>query len=246
MKRLTTTAKLTILTILLACTVLVQLAAPTPRTHWLFDGRIPFLTPTTLSAQGYSTGQYLVPPGACGGVASGNATGTNGLTTAGTSATPVFQIQTSVTGTNTHTYVCDITPPSRVTGGTTGAVITGADFLYGVQTTNLGTQAVVLASGTMNSVIVFGQIALPAAAATETPSTVAPTRADSGSLVLTPAAASFNVAQTTAGAFFRQTFTPGAVITTAPGTKYLLTVPLLNTATSATVTQTAGAIVYTR
>lgn len=245
MNRLTNLSKLLILTILLFLLAMINLSPGPERTHWLFNGRLPFLTPTTLSAQGYSTGQYLVPPGACGGVASGNATGTNGLTVAGTSNTPVFQVQTSVTGNNTHNYLCDITPPTRIVG-TTGATITGVDFLYGIQQASIATQVGVMASGTLNGVIVFGQIALPTPVASQTPSTVAPTRADSGTMVMTPVVGSMNVTVTTAGGFYRQNFTPGAVIATTTATKYLLTVPLLNANTTATTTQTAGAIVYTQ
>ena len=198
----------------------------------------------TLRAQGYSTGSYNVPAGACGSSVSANASGTNGLTVAGASNTPVDQASTSATGTNTHTFVCDITPPSRLQG-TTGLAITGATFYYGVQTTGLGTQVATLASGTMNSSVVFGKVLFPTAGATETPSTVTPARADSGTLAMTPAVASFNVATTTAGAFYSVTFTPATPITVAGLTKYLLTVSLLNTATSATITNTPGVVVTT-
>jgi hypothetical protein len=200
--------------------------------------------PRAVHAQGYSTGSYFVPFTGCGQSVSGNGTGTQGFTTAGASATPVDQASTSASGTNTHTFVCDITPTSRVVSGN-GTSIVDVVFFYGVQTTGLGTQVATLASGTMNSSIVFSKILMPTAGASETPSTVTPVRADSGSLTITPAVASFNVATTTAGGFYSVTFTPATAIVTAALTKYFLTVSLLNTATSATVTNTPGLVVHT-
>src|ERR1051325_8318025 len=59
-----------------------------------------------------TSGYVFLPPSACYSAVSGNGTGTNGYTTAGTSLTPVIQAQTSATGTNTHTYICTISLPS--------------------------------------------------------------------------------------------------------------------------------------
>lgn len=204
-----------------------------------------------LLAQGYSNTspyQYWIPPGACNSTVSGNGTGTNGLTTAGTSATPVVQAETDGSGTNTHTFVCNITPPYFIVTSGTGLQIISATFFYGVQTTGLGTQVASLASGTMNSSIVFSYIAYPTPAAGETPSTVTPVRADSGTLTITPVVASANVATTTAGAFYSMTFTPasGTLAWKTDLRQLLLTVSLLNTATSATVTNSPGVLVRFR
>lgn len=191
-------------------------------------------------------GVMELPASACFTSVSGNSTGTNGYTTAGTSLTPVVQAQTSTTGTNTHYYICNITIPSFLAGK--GAAVTDVVFKYGVQTTALGTQAVTLASGTLNSTTVFSYIDFPAPGASETASTVAPVRADSGTLTLSPVAASFNVATTTAGAFYTEKFTPASAIPVPSGgtdrRQLLFTVALLNTATSATVTNSPGLTVH--
>ncbi len=207
--------------------------------------------PLASFAQGYSSANayaYWVPPGACNSTVSGNGTGTNGLTTSGSSGTPVVQAQTTNSGTNTHTFICNITPPYFIVTSGTGLMITSATFFYGVQTTGLGTQVATLASGTMNSVTVFSSITYPTPAASETPSTVAPVRADSGSLVITPAVASSNVATTTAGSFYSVTFTPatGTLPWKTDLKQLLLSVALLNTATSATVTNSPGVLIRFR
>ena len=200
------------------------------------------------SAQGYLTpNAYWVAPGNCNASVSANGTGTNGLTTTGASVTPVVQAQTSVTGTNTHTFVCNIAPAGAilVASGTNGLAVTDAVFFYGVQTTGLGTQVATLASGTMNSAIVFSTIAYPVPGASETPSAVTPVRADTGSLVISPAVAAFNVATTTAGSFYAVKFTPSApILYNTDLTQLLLTVSLVNTATSATVTNSPGVLVH--
>ena len=193
-------------------------------------------------------GIAVLPPSACVSSVSGNSTGTNGLTVAGASNTPVMQAQTSNTGTNTHTYVCQLNAAAwsgQTTGIPRNILLIDASLLYGVQTTALGTQVATLASGTMNSVIVFSSIVFPAAGASETPSTVTPVRADAGTLVITPVVASFNTATTTAGGFYTAKFAPATPFAMNTDLKlYLLTVALLNTATSATVTNVAGVLVH--
>ncbi len=201
-----------------------------------------------LSAQGYSNTNpytYFKGPGACNTTVSGNSTGTNGFTTTGASATPVVQAQTSGVGTNTHTFICNISPPYWVVTTGTGIQIVSVDFLYGVQTTGLGTQSATLASGTMNSGQVFSSITYPTPASSETPSTVTPVREDSGTLVITPVVASFNVATTTAGAFYSARFAPatGTLVWKTDLKQLLLTVILQNTATSATITNSPGVLV---
>jgi hypothetical protein len=189
---------------------------------------------------------YWVKPGDCSGTTA-NATGTNGLTVVGASNKNVIQVQSTNVGTNTHIYACEIAPPSFIVSATTGLAVVDAVFAYGVQTTGLGTQAAVLASGTMNAVQVFNTITYPAAGAGETPSTVTPVRGDTGTLVITPAVASANVATTTAGAFVTTTFTPATAIPVSTDFKDLmLQVGLLNTATSATITNSPGVLVHFR
>lgn len=187
----------------------------------------------------------FVPPSQCTTTVSGNSTGTNGLTTSGASSTPVCQAQTSASGTNTHTYAYNIAPPSGISGTSTIWKITDVVFLYGVQTTALDTQVSVPASGTLNAALVFSYIQYPTAGASETPSTVTPVRADSGTLGLTPVTASINVATTTAGSFFSQTFTPATPITWNSDLKQILfKAALLCQATSATVTNSPGVFVH--
>ena len=190
--------------------------------------------------------QWVPATAACNSSVSGNSTGTNGLTVVGASNVPVIQAQTSSTGTNTHYYTCSIPIPTRTRSApASGVAISDIHFVYGVQTTALGTQVNTLASGTLNSTIVFGKVTLPAAAASETATTVAPARADSGTLVITPAVASFNTGTTTAGAFYTAKFAPATpVAMNTDLTIYTFTVALLNTATSATITNSLGLYVH--
>lgn len=188
-------------------------------------------------------GAYYLPGSACVSSVSGNASGTNGLTTVGTANMQVMQASTSATGTNTHNYTCNLAPPTRLYGK--GIAILDVVFLYGVQTTALGTQAAVLASGTMNGTTIFSKVVMPAPAASETASTVTPVRADSGTMTITPAVASFNTATTTAGGFYSAKFTPAIPIQiTTDLNQYFFSVSLLNAATSATVTNTPGLLVH--
>jgi hypothetical protein len=198
------------------------------------------------SGQTYHTqdNSFEVAPTACYTSVSGNSTGTQGYTTVGASATPVVQADTSGTGTNTHTYICTISAPERLTAGR-GSEITKIDFFYGVQTNALGTQAATLASGTLNSSIVFSSITYPVAAASETASTVTPVRLDAGTMLLTPAVASFNTATTTAGAFYTESATPATPIAVSTDLRqFLFTVTLQCTASTATITNSPGLRVY--
>lgn len=235
-----------------------------------FWPRDPELGTCTLSAENYSVrlvpitgriwactnGQWanqidtfmFVDPGACQSGVSGNSTGTNGLTVIGSSA-PVVQAQTSGSGTNTHFYDCNLPIPSRP-NVLTAVYVVDVNFYYGVQTTGLGTQAVTLASGMLNFVPVFTYVTLPVAGNSETAQSIlaaSRTRADSGTLVMTPTAANFNVATTTAGSFYTVKFTPSAPFAMSlDGTQYHLNVGLLNTATSATITNSPGFVVHYR
>lgn len=211
-----------------------------------------------LWAQGYSNTNpyaYFVPPGACNSSVSANSTGTNGLTTSGTSGTPVIQASTSATGTNTQTYVCNISPPNAIITTNNGIAITDAVFFYGISAgggsstapTIGGVQVATLGSGTMNSSTVFAAITYPAPGIGETATTVAPVRADTGTLLITPVVASFNAPTTTAGAFYAMKFTPAAVIAWKTDLKQLLlTVTIQAAATTATITQSPGVLVHFR
>lgn len=194
-------------------------------------------------------GYMWVGPGQCNSSVSGNSTGTNGLTVLGTAgaAVPVVQAQTDGSGTNTHYFTCSIPVPTR-TDVVKSVYLVDAEFYYGVQTTALGTQTATLASGTMNSVAVFSKVAYPTPAASETASdATTKTRADSGTLVITPVVGSFNTATTTSGHFYSVKFTPATPFAISTDrTQYFLTVSLLNTATSATVTNSPGFVVHYR
>jgi hypothetical protein len=194
-------------------------------------------------------GYALLGPAACQSSVSGNSTGTNGYTSLGTAPSiPVVQAATSATGTNTHYYMCNL---NQLTAGLSTGVARSVAVIdvvayYGVQTTALGTQVATLASGTMNSKTVFTKITLPTAAASETATGLAEAvRADSGTLTITPVVASFNVGTTTAGEFFSAKFIPAAafLMNTDSQVNYF-TLSLLNTATSATVTNSPGVLVH--
>jgi hypothetical protein len=179
---------------------------------------------------------------------SGNATGTQGYTVLGTAPSiPVVQAQTSATGTNTHYYSCNLAMPGRLAVARAAWVVDTV-FYYGVQTTALGTQVATLASGTMNSKTVFNSIGYPTAAASETATGLAEAaRADAGTLTITPVVASFNTGTTTAGEFFSAKFIPANPIAVSTDSQQLyLLVSLLNTATSATVTNSPGVLVHYR
>lgn len=172
---------------------------------------------TSLLAQGLSNTNphsYWVSPGACFVSTSGTlVTSSNvpqyGLASAGASNTPVIRSRATATGAHTDTIRCNITPPGTIVTSGNGLLITDAVFAYGT-VNNIGTQAETLASGLFNSTQVFSYIAYPTAGASETPSTVTPVRADSGTFAITPAAASFNVTTATAGSFYTVKFTPSA------------------------------------
>jgi hypothetical protein len=119
-------------------------------------------------------------------------------------------------------------------------------WVYGLQQTVANaTQVAVEASGTLNGIVAFGKIVVPAAGASETPSTVAQARWDTGTMVLTPAKASFNNGITTTGAFATQKIAPATpVAMTTDATAYYVNFTVLHTATSASTLQVAGAIIH--
>lgn len=195
-------------------------------------------TTGTLAAGGYggSTANTSFGPVITGALGAGNV--------------PVMQIATTnAAGAATHTYTCHVSIATRTRGATTGpgagAAISDVTFLYGVQQNGLGTQVAVLASGTLNGTTVFGKVLAPTAGAAETASTVAPARADAGTMVLTPAVASFNTGTTTVGAFFSEKFAPATpIVMNADLTDFVFSVTLLCTTTVATTTNTPGFYVH--
>jgi hypothetical protein len=159
--------------------------------------------------------------------------------------TPVIQIATTNAGTATNTVSCQIPLPSR-TNPSRGAYVADATWVYGLQQTAANsTQVAVEASGTLNGIVAFGKIVLPAAGASETPSTVAQARADAGTIVLTPAKAAFNAATTTTGSFATQKIAPGAPFgMTTDLTIYYANFTVLHTTTSASTLQVAGVLIH--
>lgn len=169
-----------------------------------------------------------------------------GLINASSAITPVYQVATTNSGTATNTITCAIPVPSRANIAR-GVFVADVTFFYGVQQTGLGTQAVVLASGTMNAQAVFTTITMPAAGTSETASTVTPVRWDSGTLTLLPTVANFNVATTTAGAFYSEKFTPATPMSMNTDlTGYYVNFTVLETATSASTVNTPGFLVHYR
>lgn len=159
--------------------------------------------------------------------------------------TPVLQIAVTNAGTATNTVSCQIPLPSR-TNASRGAYVADAVWIYGLQQTAANsTQVAVEASGTLNGIAAFGKIVLPAVGASETPSTVAQARADSGTIVLTPAKASFNAGLTTTGGFVTQKIAPGVPFgMTTDLTIYYANFTVLHTATSASTLQVAGVMIH--
>lgn len=208
-----------------------------------------------------TAGAYWVPPGNCWyGVVTGTLTaptfgaapgvtalGLNvGLSTA--PAVPVMQVATTNAAViSVNTLTCLINPPSTVGITGRGINLVNADFFYGIQQAGgvNATQAYVLASGTMNGALVFSKVVLPAPGAAETPSTVAPVRADTGTLVVTPSGAAFNSLVTSAGAFFTQRFAPATSFSlTTDETMYYVAMTFLCNTTQATTINTPGVLIH--
>lgn len=217
----------------------------------------PWTTGATNTPGGASNtaGTYWIPPGNCWyDVATGTLTTPTfgaapgvtalGLNVVGASNTPVMQVATTNAAVvSVNTIKCLINPPSTIGITGRGINLTSADVYYGIQQAGgvNATQASVAASGTFNGQIVFTKIAFPAAGASETPSTVTPVRADTGSLAYSPAAAAFNSLVTTAGAFFTQTFTPAASFAlNVARTQYYVNFTVLCNTTQATTINVAG------
>lgn len=216
----------------------------------------------TLRPTGSNLGNaYWVPPGNCWySVATGTLTtptfgaapgvtalGLN-ITLATAPAVPVMQVATTNAAViSVNTLNCLINPPSRIGITGRGVNLVDVDFFYGIQQTGgvNATQVGVLASGTMNGTLVFSKVVMPTAGSAETPSTVAPVRADSGTLAVTPAFASFNSLVTSAGAFFTQKFAPATTFAlTGEDTMYYVSMTVLCNTTQATTINTPGVLVH--
>jgi hypothetical protein len=187
-------------------------------------------------------GAFMVPPGACYDVESGHA---GALVHQGVvNGTVVIQgATTSSASSDTITFVCTIMPPYR-TSATKGIALTDATFIYGNQTTNLGTQAATLASGTFNGSTVFQKLVAPVAGAGETASSATLVRADSGTMAITPVAASFNGTAVTAGQFYTAKFAPASPIQLSDLTPLIFTVKLVVTDSAATQINSPGVLVH--
>ena len=208
-----------------------------------------------------TAGAYWVPPGNCWyGVVTGTLTSPTfgaapgatglGLTTviATAPAIPVMQVATTNAAViSVNTINCLINPPSTIGITGRGVNLVNVDFFYGIQQAGgvNATQLYTLASGTMNGALVFSKVAMPAPGASETPSTVAPVRADAGTLVVTPSGATFNSVVTTAGAFFTQRFAPATTFSlTTDDTMYYVSMTVLCNTTQATTINTPGVMVH--
>lgn len=187
-------------------------------------------------------GMYFVPWTACMNAESANGNGTRGYLATG--ASNIGTITSITNGAGNNIFVCNISPPSKIR--LRGASLIDIVFFYGVQTNALGTQASVLASGTLNGTIVFGQITMPTPGSSETASTVAPVRADAGSMTLTPTVGNFNTATTTAGAFYSEKIAPDITQTFDMSNdliQYLATITLVGNSSGDTV-NSPGLIVH--
>lgn len=159
--------------------------------------------------------------------------------------TPVLQVATTNSGTATNTVSCQVPLPTRA-NPSRGVYVADATWVYGLQQTGANaTQVAVEASGTLNGIVAFGKIVLPAAGASETASTVAQARWDAGTMVLTPAKAAFNSATTTTGSFYTQKIAPATPVAMATdATAYYVNLTVLETATSASTLQVAGVLIH--
>lgn len=218
---------------------------------------------TTMQPTGTNNvaGAYWVPPGNCWyGVVTGTLTSPTfgaapGVTALGLNvvlstapAIPVMQVSTTnAASISVNTLTCLINPPSTIGVTGRGVNLVNADFFYGLQQAGgvNSTQVYVLASGTMNGSLVFSKVVMPTPGASETPSTVAPVRADAGTLAVTPSGAAFNSLVTSAGAFFTQRYTPATPFAlTGDDTMYFVSMTFLCNTTQATTINTPGVLIH--
>ncbi len=187
-------------------------------------------------------GEFFVGPGNCWNTQSAHAGTAVGLGLV--DGIPVIQGATANTASSdTITIACVIMPPFKTTTNK-GVALVDAVFLYGNQTTNLGTQSATLASGTLNSQLVFSKFVAPTPGASETASSATLVRADSGTLAISPSAANFNVTAVSAGQFYSQKFTPATPIALSDATPIIFTVKLTVTDGAATQLNSPGVVVH--
>jgi hypothetical protein len=198
------------------------------------------------SCFGSTTGGTLTTPAAVANV-NVYATTWTGLINSSTTApgTPVIQVATTNAGTANNTVSCQVPLPTRA-NPSRGVYVADVVWAYGLQQAAANsTQVATEASGLLNGVVAFGKITLPTPAASETPSTVAQARWDAGTMVLTPAKASFNAGTTTTGGFATQKITPATPIAmTTDLTLYYVNFTVLHAATTASTLQVAGAFIH--
>jgi hypothetical protein len=198
------------------------------------------------SCFGSTTGGTLTTPAAVANV-NVYATTWTGLINSSTTApgTPVIQVATTNAGTANNTVSCQVPLPSRA-NSSRGVYLADVVWAYGLQQAAANaTQVATEASGLLNGVLAFGKIVLPTPAASETPSTVAQARWDSGTMVLLPAKASFNSSTTSTGSFATQKITPATPIAMATDlTLYYVNFTVLHVVTTASTLQVAGAFIH--
>lgn len=179
----------------------------------------------------------------CPGSASGNGntfagtagTGT-GLQLIGATLTPVYQVDTTNSGTNTHSYVCELACPTRNTLGRGCNSMAGVLFFYGAQTNGPASQ-------TLSTCFT---VTFPTQGASESASTVGGA-ACGGTITQIPAVGSANLGTTTAGAFFSTYALFGTAVDDSNSAykKSYVSFVFVGTATTATKTNTAGANIFT-
>ena len=157
---------------------------------------------------------------------------------------------TTVADTAIHTYVCNISPPYSIITTDNGITITDAVFFYGTQGGLATLQTINTGNGTFNSGDIFSSISFPTPAASETASTVAPVKATVNAVntvTMAPVGTAFNVATTTAGAFYSVSFTPTtAIVWKTNLQQLLLTVRLAIAEGAVSETNTPGVLVHFR
>lgn len=198
------------------------------------------------SCFGSTTGGTLTTPAAVANVNIYATTWTGLINSSATApGTPVIQVATTNAGTANNTVSCQVPVPLRA-NLSRGVFLADATWVYGLQQANANsTQVATEASGLLNGILAFAKIILPTAAASETPSTVAQARADSGTIVLTPAKASFNATTTTTGGFYTQKIAPATPFALATdGTIYYVNFTVLHAATTASTLQVAGVLLH--
>jgi hypothetical protein len=208
------------------------------------------------SACGGFAASALGAPGVTVGTA-----GVNGVIAVGTGGITVSQVATTASAV-THLYQCPLNSlqGALATGNSHQIAVIDATVVYGVLQTGLATQLASGSLGTLNSNPVFTAqtLATPSSVAGGggTVATIAPQRADSGFLTITPnnpvgmgvglgTTMPFIATTTqTAGLFYSLKFAPATPFTMTTDSKvYYLTVSFLTTA-AVTTTHVAGVLVH--